>query len=140
MRLPEKFGPASLLAPAIVPLLVLAVIGNSGEGMGRLNALTIFLIAFVSYAGFFAFGYPLAKALDERSTLSISTMLLSGLQRGAIVGAILGLVVGGLLSSFSAPSLILLFSLGGLVAFGGLGALVAFLFGVLSSVLAPKDP
>ena len=140
MRRREKFGPASLLAPAIVPLLVLAVIGSTGEGMGRLNALTVVLGSFVSYAGFFAFGYPLAKVLDERSTFSISTMLLSGLIRGAVVGAILGLLIGGLLSSFSAPTLMLLFSLGGLVAFGGLGALVAFLFGLLSNVLSPGDP
>lgn len=139
MRRPEKFGPASLLAPAIVPLLALAVISSSGERVEGLSAATVFLITVVSYAGFFAFGYPLAKVLDERGTFSISTMLLSGLTRGAVVGAILGLIIGGLLSSFNAPSLILLFSFGGLVSFGVLGGLVAFLFGLLSNVLPPKE-
>lgn len=112
----------------------MALVGVSDESMEGLNALVVFWIAVVSYAGFYAFGYPLAKLLDKRDSLSIGTLLASGFICGAIVGLLCGIVVGSLLGSYKAPTLSLLF------VFGGLGGLVAFVFGLMAKVRWSKDP
>lgn len=87
----------------------------------------------VSYSGFYTFGYPLAKYLDRRNSLSIGTLLVSGFICGAIVGVIVGMVIGNLLGAHNAPTLSVLF------VFGGLGGLVAFVFGILAKVRWSKD-
>jgi hypothetical protein len=129
-----KFGSAALLAPSIVPLLFIALVGISSEKLEGLNVVAVFWITVVSYAGFFVFGYPLAKLLDKRGVLSIGTLLVSGLICGAIVGVLLGLVIGNFLGSYKAPTLRLLFT------FGGLGGLVAFAFGLLANVRWSRGP
>lgn len=128
-----KFGFAALLAPSIVPFLFLALVGVSSEKLEGLNALAAFWIAVVSYAGFFAFGYPLAKLLDKRGVLSITTLLVSGLICGAMVGVLLGVAFGYFFGSYKAPTLQLLFT------FGGLGGLVALAFGFLARIRWSKS-
>jgi len=125
---------AALLAPSIVPLIAMALVYIADESMEGLNGVVVVCIAVISYAGFYAFGYPLAKLLEKRGSLSIGTLLLSGFLCGAIVGLLLGIVVGGLVASYKTPTLRLLF------VFGGLGGLVAFVFGILARVRWSKDP
>lgn len=130
----KRSSAAALLAPSIVPLIAMALVGISGESMEGLNALVVVWIAVVSYAGFYAFGYPLAKLLDKQDSLSIGTLLASGFICGAIVGLLVGIVVGSFLGSYKAPTLSLLF------VFGWLGGLVAFVFGLMAKVRWSKDP
>lgn len=123
-----RFGAAALLAPSIVPLIAVVLVGITDDSMEGINALVIFWISVVSYVGFYAFGYPLAKLLEERDSLSIGTLLVSGFICGAIVGLLLGIIGGSLFGSYKAPTLT------SLIVFGGLGALVAFVFGLLAKV------
>jgi len=130
----KRFSAAALLAPSIVPLIAMALVGISGDSMQGINALVVVWIAVVSYAGFYAFGYPLAKLLDKQDSLSIGTLLASGFICGAIVGLLLGIVVGSFLGSYKSPTLSLLF------VFGWLGGLVAFVFGLMAKVRWSKGP
>lgn len=112
----------------------MVLVGISDESMEGLNALVVVWIAVVSYVGFYAFGYPLAKLLHKRDSLSIGTLVVSGFICGAIVGLLLGIVVGSLFGAFKAPTLSFL------IVFGGLGGLVAFVFGLMARVRWSKDP
>ena len=111
----------------------MALVGISNDSMEGVNALVVFWIAVVSYVGFYAFGYPLAKLLEERDSLSIGTLLVSGFICGAIVGLLLGIIGGSLFGSYKAPTLT------SLIVCGGLGGLVAFVFGVLAKVRWSKS-
>jgi len=55
----------------------MALVGITDDSMEGINTFVLFWIAVVSYVGFYAFGYPLAKLLDERDSLSIGTLLVS---------------------------------------------------------------
>lgn len=125
---------AALLAPAIVPFVAVAVIIGTGEHVRGLNSVMVFWTAVVSYASFFAFGYPLAKLLDKRDYLSICTLMAGGFVCGAVVGVLVGLGIGTVLGSYKALPIVML------IIFGGLGALVAFTFGLLAKVRWSRNP
>jgi len=111
----------------------MALVGITDDSMEGINTFVLFWIAVVSYVGFYAFGYPLAKLLDERDSLSIGTLLVSGFICGATVGLLLGIIGGSLFGSNKAPTLT------SLIVFGWLGGLVAFVFGLLAKVRWSKD-